>query len=126
MSKTMLAALVVGVMAAAYLPSDAEAATVRVKCEKRSNRSKISIDGAGLIPGGYKCQALSGSNQKTTTLRNTIGVQLECDLDSDRGDIAAGATAISKTFIQGGQVTGKILDASGATVISDTVRCRMK
>ncbi len=125
-SKTLMASLVAGLMVTAYLPSDAFAETIRVKCETRSSRSKISVDGKDLTPGSYRCQTLSGSNQKTTGLQNTVGDEVECDFDSNRGDINAGATAISPSFIQGGQVTGKILDLAGDTVISDTVRCRTR
>ena len=124
--KTLFSALVAGAMIITTMPSDAEAASIRVKCEKRATRSKISVDGQNLVPGQYRCQARSGSNQKTTALKSSVGDQLECDFDSARADIAAGATAIPANFIQNGQVTGKLINAAGFTVATDTVTCRVK
>jgi hypothetical protein len=50
----------------------------------------------------------------------------EFDFDSDPGDIAEGATPISPDFIQGGRVTGKILDEGGNTLAAATATCRMR
>ena len=124
--KIFLSVFVAGVMLATTMPSDAEAASIRVKCEKRATRSKISVDSKNLVPGPYRCQTRSGSNQKTTLAASSVGNQLECDFDSARADIAAGATAITANFIQNVQVTGKVIDAGGFTVASDTVTCRSK
>ena len=124
--KTLFSALVASAMLISTMPSDAQAASIRVKCETRSARSKISVDGRSLVPGQYRCQARSGSNQKTTALVASVGAEVECDFDSARADIAAGATAIPGNFIQGGQVTGKLIDAAGFTVASDTVSCRAR
>ncbi len=100
-------------------------AEIRVRCEKRADRSVVSVDGSNLAPGVYSAQVISGTNQKTSPEANSIGDQAEFDFSSQPKDIAAGAIAIGKAFIQG-QVTGKILNAQGATVISDTVKCRTK
>lgn len=105
---------------------DASAATIRVKCEKRANRSKISVDGNDLAPGTYSARVVSGANQKTSALQAAVGDEAEFDFDSNPKDIAAGATPIAADFIQGGQVVGKILDTNGNTIVSDTVRCRVK
>ncbi len=105
---------------------DASAATIRVKCEKRANRSKISVDGNDLASGMYSARVVSGANQKTSALQAAVGDEAEFDFDSNPKDIAAGATPIAADFIQGGQVVGKILDTNGNTIVSDTVRCRVK
>ncbi len=122
--------LMMGGLAAATLMTSivtADAASIKVRCEQRAGRSKISVDGAGLAAGNYKARIISGANQTTTTApQASERGQVEFDFDSDRGDIAAGATAISPTFIQGGVVTGKILDANNFTVISDTVKCQAR
>lgn len=55
-----------------------------------------------------------------------MGDEVECDFASNAGDIAAGATQIAANFIQGGSVTGKLIDAAGFTVASDTVSCRVR
>lgn len=105
---------------------DASAATIRVKCEIRSNRSQISVDAKDLAPGLYSARVISGANQATADPQVTIGDEVEFDFDSDPANIAAGATPIGANFIQGKQVTGKILNASKATIISDTVNCRVR
>jgi hypothetical protein len=52
--------------------------------------------------------------------------EAEFDFDSDPGDIAEGATAISPDFIQAGRVTGKVLDEAGNTLAAATASCRMR
>jgi len=125
-NKTILSTMLAGIVIATSVPSDANAASIRVKCDKRTSRSSISVDAKNLVPGQYRCQALSGSNQKTTALRNSAGDEMECDFASNAGDIAAGATRIAANFIQPGAVTGKIIDASGFTIASDAVTCRVR
>jgi hypothetical protein len=104
----------------------ADAASVRVRCETRSNRSKISVDGAGLPAGAYRAIATSGSNKKASGSQNAVGGEAEFDFDSARNDIAAGATPISPTFIQGGKVTGKIVNSANRVVVQATVSCRVR
>jgi hypothetical protein len=104
----------------------ADAATIRVRCEVRSNRSKISVDGNGLAAGQYKASVRSGGRKITSDLQATVGDEAEFDFDSAPNNIAAGATAIPADFIKNGEVTGKILTPDGRTVISDTVDCRVR
>lgn len=103
-----------------------EAATIRVRCEQRSDRSKVSVDAKNLAPAEYQAQVMSGSNEVTSDLQAAIGDEVAFDFNSDPDNIADGATPIAVNFIQGGQVTGKILDADGMTVIADTVGCKVK
>ncbi len=123
-TKTLIAAIC-GAAVLATAVADANAAGIRVKCEKRADRSKISVDGDGLAAGSYKSIVISGANSKTSGARPTVGDEVEFDFDSNPADIAAGATAISRTFIQGA-VTGKIINAKGSVVASDTVACRIR
>jgi hypothetical protein len=104
----------------------AAAATIKVTCEVRPTRSKISVDGTNLAPGTYTTVAVSGSNMATSKPEAAVGDEIETDYDSRPADIKAGATAIASTFIVGGSVTGKIVNATGHTVISDTVPCRVR
>jgi hypothetical protein len=110
------------------IPPPSVNATVIVKCEVRSNRSKISIDGNGMATGSYQAVATSGANTATAPAHPTIGDQVEFDFDSDGTDIAAGATAIAPSFIQGTppQVTGAILTLGGGVVVQATVDCVVK
>jgi hypothetical protein len=96
-----------------------------VTCERRADRSRASVDGNNLASGNYRARVTSGANTATSGLAPTVGDEAEFDFDSDPGDIAAGATPIAAAFIQGNppQLTGEILDAGGAVVMSATVTC---
>lgn len=106
-----------------------EAASIRVTCEKRGDRSKISVDGRGLAAANYRAQVMSVSgltvHRKSSPLKRTVGGEVEYDFDSNSNDIAEGATPIGKNFIIS-TVTGKILNRAGRTVLSDTVACRRR
>lgn len=110
----------------ALVAVDAAAATVRVTCEVRANRSKISVDGRALAAGEYRTEAISGGNSAAAGPVRARKGQVETDYDSNPADIAEGATAIAPNFIQGGSVTGKVIDSSGNTVAVDTVLCRVR
>jgi len=110
----------------AMIGVDAAAATIKVTCEVRPSRSKISVDGNNLPAGTYTTVALSGGNMATSQPEPAQGDEVETDYDSRPGDIKAGAIAIPPTFIVNGSVTGKIVNATGHTVISDTVACRVR
>lgn len=122
-----LGAGVCGVDSCTSIPPPA-GGTVRVRCEVRSNRSRVSVDGNNLAAGSYRARAVSGSNVAEAPAAATIGDEVEFDFDSDGGDIAAGATPIAADFIQGTppQVTGAILTLSGAVVAEATVTCTQK
>lgn len=114
---------------------DANAASIEVKCEKRgTSRSKISVDGNNFPRGSYKAYVISGVNRKwSRACQSTVGDEVEFDFDSNPADIAAGATGISPTFIQGGTVTGKIFlfNCTRNTYVSPakasaTARCRIR
>ena len=124
-TSTSLAA-VLAVFVITTLPvSDANAADVRVTCEKRSDRSKVSVDGNNLAAGNYIAKIISGSNTKKSAPKATTGDEVEFDFDSDPGDVAAGATRIGRGFIQG-QVTGQLINEKGFTVAQATRTCRMR
>jgi hypothetical protein len=111
----------------AMIGVDAAAATIKVTCEARgTSRSKISIDGKDLAPGTYTTVAVSGGNMAVSKPEAAVGDEIETDYDSRPADIKAGATPIASTFIVGGSVTGKVVNATGHTVVSDTVACRMR
>jgi hypothetical protein len=105
----------------------AHAADVQVSCEKRSNRSKISIDGNNLASGSYRAVAKSGTRTATSDFATTVGDEVEFDFDSRAGDIAEGATAIGTSFIVDGRVKGYLVNASGARVTPVvTAVCRVR
>jgi len=99
---------------------------ILVRCEQRTNRSKISVDGKNLAIGDYSSTVTSGGGSASSPLRSSIGDEVEFDFDSSPDDIAAGATAISADFIQGG-VDAVILDASDNVVASvNNVMCSIR
>lgn len=103
----------------------AEAAQIRVKCERRADRSVISVDGRGLAAGQYTASVSSAANSADAPALAAVGGEVEFDFASNANDIAGGAAAIPTNFIQG-TVTAKILSADGFTVVSDTVTCRVR
>jgi len=125
MSKlTRILALLSTAAAFTFATCDASAAVIKISCEKRANRSKVSIDGANLPAGSYKARIISGDNRKTSDVKVAVGDEVEFDFDSATNE--AGAVKIPGNFIVNGQVVGKILDAQGRTVISDTEQCRVR
>jgi hypothetical protein len=105
------------------------AAELRLRCEQRPSRSKISVDGKNLSPQNamYSARVISGSNQSTHVPLTAIGDQVEFDFDSDPADIAAGAKVIPANFISGGRVQAAIFDAGGQIVVGPvTVDCRTR
>jgi hypothetical protein len=98
---------------------------VRVRCERRAGRSKVSVDGSNLAPGSYLARAASGAATVVAPAQPSIGDEVEFDFDSDSGDIAAGATPIAADFIQGTppRVSGAILTLPGAVVVEATADC---
>jgi hypothetical protein len=129
LSKPVLfSALIVGL---SLLATTASAAELRLRCEQRvaPNRSKISVDGKNLSQQNamYSARVISGSNQATHVPLTAVGDEVEFDFDSDPADIAAGAQAISGTFITSGSVQAAIFDASGQMVVGPvTAACRMR
>jgi hypothetical protein len=126
MASTKVAIAAVGVaMMIGGLIGDADAASVRVRCEKRPTRSKISVDGNDLVRGTYTARVTSGTAQAVSDGAATVGDEVEFDFDSNRAEIADGATAIPRDFIKG-SVKGELLDADGDVVASQTVSCRVR
>jgi hypothetical protein len=117
-------ALAIGLLS--MVAADAMAATIRVNCETGRGRAKISVDGKNLAAGSYTTVAVSGGNMATSPAAAAVAGEVEADYDSNANDVRAGAVAIPSTFITGATVTGKVVDASGNTVIADTVACRVR
>ena len=128
MMNKKLFAVAGGLSLFAAMAYNAEAASVRIKCETRgTSRSKVSVDGRDVAPGVYTAQVISGGNLvNSKTALQSIGDEVEFDFDSNLNDVNQGATQISPTFIQGNMVTGQIFDADGFVVASATVACRAR
>jgi hypothetical protein len=105
--------------------------TLRLRCERRSGRSKISVDGNNLSPrnGSFRARVRAASGSVVSAAKRAVGDEVEFDFDSNRNDIAAGATRISATFISrrsGPDVVGEILNAQGAVVARQGVECSFR
>ena len=121
-------------------PSEASAPTVsegvtqpstgniRLRCERRSNRSKISVDGSNLSPAGgaFRARVRAAGGTATSGTRQAVGGEVEFDFDSDPGDVREGATRIAASFVQaraGADVTAEILNSQGGVVGSSSGDC---
>lgn len=105
----------------------ASAADVVVSCEKRSNRSKASVDGSNLNNGQYRAVLKSGTNTKRSPYDQTVGDEVQFDFDSNPNDVAEGATAVSANFIVDGRVRGYLVNANNQRVTPIvTAVCRIR
>jgi hypothetical protein len=103
-------------------------ASIRVRCERRSNRSRISVDASGLVPssGRFRARVTAAGGTITSALKRAVGGQDEFDFDSNPNDIRAGATAISATFIRartGPDVVARMLNEAGQVVATKGADC---
>ena len=94
----------------------ASAADVKVTCEKRSSRSRASVDGSSLVQGSYRAVLRSGTRTARSTFEPAIGDEAQFDFDSNPNDIADGATAIPANFIVDGRVRGYLINEAGKRV----------
>ncbi len=105
----------------------ARAADVEVSCEKRSNRSRASVDGSNLKTGSYRAVLKSGDHVARSPFAQTIGDEVEFDFDSNPNDVAEGATQISPSFIVDGRVRGYLVNTSNQRVTPVvTAICRIR
>jgi hypothetical protein len=106
-------------------------ATLRVRCERRSDRSKISVDANNVVPrnGTFRARVRAAGGTRTSAPKRAVGDEVEFDFDSERDDIAAGATPIPANFIQrrdGPDVIGVLLNAQGQVVVRRGVECEFR
>ncbi len=107
------------------------AGSVRLRCERRSNRSKISVDGRNLSPRGgiFRARVRAAGGTATSGTRRAVGDEVEFDFDSNRNDVREGATRIPASFIaarSGPDVVGEILNARGQVVASQGADCESR
>ena len=103
-------------------------ATIRLRCERRSNRSRISVDASGLTPaaGRFRARVTAAGGTVTSPLKRAVAGQDEFDFDSNQADINAGATRIPATFIRartGPDVVARVLNAAGVVVATRSGEC---
>lgn len=105
----------------------AQAGDVKVTCEKRTSRSRASVDGSSLTAGSYRAVLRSGTKSVTSTFMLANGDEAQFDFDSNPADIAEGATALPANFIVNGRVKGYIVNESNlrVTPIKEAI-CRIR
>jgi hypothetical protein len=104
------------------------AATLRVTCERRNNRSKISVDANNVSPrnGRFRARVRATGGTATSALKRAVGDEVEFDFDSNT---ERGATRIPANFIRaraGADVIGQLLNANGVVVASRGVECSFR
>lgn len=103
------------------------AADVEVKCEKRANRSRASVDGSSLTAGSYRAVLKSGTKTVRSAFAVAIGDEAQFDFDSNPADIAEGATQIPANFIVDGRVRGYVVNDTSQRVTPITLAiCRVR
>ena len=103
-------------------------ATLRVRCERRPGRSKISVDANNVSPrnGTFRARVRAAGGTVTSGLKRAVGDEVEFDFDSNT---EAGATRIPANFIQrrdGADVVGILLNAAGTVVARRGVECEFR
>ncbi|MCG8467239.1 MAG: hypothetical protein MJB57_03395 [Gemmatimonadetes bacterium] len=101
--------------------------SLRLRCEVRPGRSEISVDGDDLAPGTYAARVFSGAHSADAPATEATGDEVEFDFDSEADEIADGATAIARDFIDTTtmpHVGAELLDGSGAVLLSVSGNCR--
>jgi hypothetical protein len=123
--RTVVAAAALAALS--FTAYSASAADVEVRCEKRSARSKASVDGSNLRSGQYRAVLKSGTKTRRSPFDQTIGDEVQFDFDSNPNDIAEGATSIPADFIVNGRVRGYLVNTSGERVTPVvTAICRIR
>jgi hypothetical protein len=89
------------------------------------------VDGNNLSPrnGSFRARVRAAGGTVTSAARRAVGDEVEFDFDSDRDDIAQGATRIPARFIvtrSGPDVIGELRNAQGRVVASQGVDCRFR
>ena len=106
------------------------AGIARLRCEVRSGRSKISLDGNNLSPrNGTFTARVEAAGGTATASATAVGDEVEFDFDSERDDVAQGATMIAPNFIvarSGPDVVGEISNAQGQVVARAAVECEIR
>ncbi len=101
---------------------------LRVRCETRGDRSKISVNGKNLSPGEYKATVRSGTSTPVTATDVLVAPEdsIGFAFDSNPNDVPplGDDTEIPADFIQENQVTAQI---SGPDLVGPVnVGCRVR
>ena len=106
MKRSTMTTVVAGALVALFVgTSVASAAELRVRCEKRSGRSKIDVDARKVRRGTYTCNVTSGANSASDT-KAAVRNEVQFNFDSNTGEV--GDVRISADFIQNGSVCAQV------------------
>ncbi len=122
MKRSTMMTLVAGTLVTLFVGAAvADAAEMRLRCEKRAGRSKIDVDGRNVPRGQYTCTVTSGSNSATHPKKSSVRGQVEFDFDSNTGEV--GDLRIPANFIQNGSVCATI---NGPTTLNGCAKCEVR
>jgi hypothetical protein len=107
--------------------STTAAAAMLLQCEVRANRSKITVKGKNLAAGQYFATVSSGTKSVQSNNKTATANEVEIEFDTDSGDIASGAAALTADFIQGSKVSAKLFTAGATTALASAdANCLVK
>jgi hypothetical protein len=105
-------------------------ASIRLSCERRANRSRISVDGFGLVPaaGNFRARVTASGGTVTSAAKRAVAGQDEFDFDSNPNDIRAVPPDCGQLHhgSHGPDVVARILNASGQVVATQGANCTIR
>ncbi len=122
MMRTMKTVMATGALTTLLLGAvAADAADMRLRCERRSDRSKIDVDGRNVPRGTYRCVVTSGANSASDS-KAAVRREVEFDFDSNTNEV--GDMRIPANFIQNGSVCATI--TGNGVSLSGCARCDVR
>jgi hypothetical protein len=131
-TRVTMAAASVAALLTMIAADAADAQSARVRCRVRAARTQISVDGRDLAPGSYTATVDSSTDGAgVVSSRAAVEVvppadEAEFDFDSNRLNVAAGATRLPRNFVTQPGSIGWQLRRDGAVVLSGTTACVAK
>ncbi|CAG7856921.1 hypothetical protein MCAMS1_01586 [biofilm metagenome] len=126
--KKVLAVVIASTIFSIGFVTEASAESIRLRCEvRKKQRAKISVDGRNVNPGVYRAAVTSGGvTVESKDTQSPVGGEVEFDFDSNRNDVAEGATQLAKGFIKDNMVSATIVDQDGFAIGPVVKTCKLK
>ena len=69
------------------IPTTSGNGTIRLRCEKRSNRSKVSVEAEHVAAGNYTASVTSNGVTVAAGSQSTTGIEVEFEFDSENDGV---------------------------------------